>query len=268
MAVYMVERQLPGITPEQLAGAQQTAISTSRRFTSEGKEVRYIRSTFVPREDRCLCLFEAPTRQLVQEVNESAGLPFTRIIEALDLTPVALVLLVLASLVGVACGWNPVAPSSVSVPSGSAPAATAATGGIAMANGLPAASCSNINAAVTATLAPGGTATGTISGDINGPVSAAIHAIDASGGGHGALHVLMEHHYTNTTPFGRIDTSDHAVLAPMDKVDGIYRMNNQLTVVGGEGAYAGASGSIQTHGTVDFATGLIALSLKGRVCVA
>jgi hypothetical protein len=98
MAVYMVERELPGITPEQLAGAQRAAISTSQQFTDEGKQVRYIRSTFVPDEAKCMCLFEAATRQLVREVNESAKLPFTRIVEALDLTPVAAVLFVLGMI--------------------------------------------------------------------------------------------------------------------------------------------------------------------------
>lgn len=262
MAIYMVERQLPGITPEQLAGAQQTAIATSRRFTSEGKEVRYIRSTFVPQEDRCLCLFEAPTRQLVQDVNESARLPFTRIVEALDLTPVVLAMVVLCSLSLAGCGANPVAPSRVNTSSGAITALP-----VLSASSRPAASCSNVDATVAATLGAGGTATGTISGDVNGPVSAAIHAIDASGRGSGALHVQMEHHYTNTSPFGRIDTSDEATLAPMDKAHGIYRMNNRLTIVGGEGSYAGAAGYFHTHGTVDFSSGSIALSLKGRVCV-
>jgi hypothetical protein len=87
MAVYMVERELPGITPEQLARAQRAAIATSRRFTDQGTPVRYIRSTFVPDDSTCMCLFEAPTRQMVREVNDVAKLPFTRIIEALDLTP-------------------------------------------------------------------------------------------------------------------------------------------------------------------------------------
>ena len=87
MAVYMVERDLPGITMDQLAGAQRAAIDTSERFTAAGKPVRYIRSTFVPAEARCLCLFEAPDSASVREVNEAAGLPFRQISEALDLTP-------------------------------------------------------------------------------------------------------------------------------------------------------------------------------------
>lgn len=87
MAVYMVERDLPGITLEQLGGAQKAAIDTSRRMTEDGRPVRYIRSTYVPGEARCMCLFEAPNAQRVREVNEEAQIPFTRIVEALDLTP-------------------------------------------------------------------------------------------------------------------------------------------------------------------------------------
>lgn len=87
MAVYMVERNLAGITMPQLAGAQEAAIATAQRFTADGTSVRYIRSTFVPGEARCMCLFEAKTPDAVRDVNESAGLPFTRIVEAMDLTP-------------------------------------------------------------------------------------------------------------------------------------------------------------------------------------
>ena len=87
MSVYLVDRNLPGITMDQLAAAQKAAIETSQRFSSEGKHVRYIRSTFVPGEDHCMCLFEAADPQLVKEVNEAAQIPFSRISEALDLTP-------------------------------------------------------------------------------------------------------------------------------------------------------------------------------------
>ena len=87
MAVYMVERDLPGITSDGLAGAQKAAIASAQKSTTSGTPVRYIRSTFVPGESRCMCLFEASTPDAVRDVNESAGLPFTRIVEAHDLTP-------------------------------------------------------------------------------------------------------------------------------------------------------------------------------------
>src|SRR5688572_29741835 len=59
MRTYMVERDLKGITMDQLAAAQQRAISTGKEMTSTGKDVRYIRSVFVPGEARCMCLFES-----------------------------------------------------------------------------------------------------------------------------------------------------------------------------------------------------------------
>ncbi len=87
MAVYMVERDLKGITMDQLAAAQRRAIDTSNDFANKGKPVRYIRTTFVPGEERSMCLFEAPDPEMVREVNDEAKIPYVRVIEALDLTP-------------------------------------------------------------------------------------------------------------------------------------------------------------------------------------
>jgi hypothetical protein len=87
MAVYLVERSLPGITMEQLGAAQKAAIDTGKRLTAAGKPVRYIRSTWVPQEAHCMCLFEAPNAELVKQLNDEAKIPYTRVIEAADLTP-------------------------------------------------------------------------------------------------------------------------------------------------------------------------------------
>ena len=87
MPVYMVKRNLPGIQMDQLAAAQKAAIKTSSEFTASGKPVRYIRTTFVPGEAHCMCLFEAANPEIVKQVNEAAQIPFTRVVEALDLTP-------------------------------------------------------------------------------------------------------------------------------------------------------------------------------------
>jgi len=87
MPVYLVERDLPGVTLEQLAAAQKTAIQMGKELTAQGREVRYIRSTFVPGEHRSMCLFEAPNPENVREANERGKIPFTRIVQAEDLTP-------------------------------------------------------------------------------------------------------------------------------------------------------------------------------------
>ena len=87
MAVYIVERDLPGITMDQLAAAQKAAIEKGQEFTANGHDVRYIRSIFVPGDSKCMCLFEAANPEVVKEVNEAAQIPFTQIKEALDLSP-------------------------------------------------------------------------------------------------------------------------------------------------------------------------------------
>ena len=87
MQVYMVERSLPGIPMDQLAAAQQRAISTTKQMSAEGKPVRYVRSTYVPESGKCMCLFEAESAELVKAANEKAKIPFDRVVPALDLTP-------------------------------------------------------------------------------------------------------------------------------------------------------------------------------------
>ena len=87
MQVYMVERSLKGISMDALAAAQKRAIETAQKLSSEGTPVRYIRSTFVPEEGACRCLFSAERSEDVKRLNESAQIPFDRIVPALDLTP-------------------------------------------------------------------------------------------------------------------------------------------------------------------------------------
>lgn len=87
MTVYMVERSLKGISMEQLAGAQQAAIAKAQEITRAGTDVRYIRTTFAPDDGRCMCLFEAGSDAAVKRVNDEAGIPYDRVVTAMDLTP-------------------------------------------------------------------------------------------------------------------------------------------------------------------------------------
>ena len=87
MTVYMVERNLKGISMEDLAGAQKAAIAQAQSMTGEGTEISYIRSTFAPEDGRCMCLFEAASDADVKKLNDDAGLPYERVVNALDLTP-------------------------------------------------------------------------------------------------------------------------------------------------------------------------------------
>ncbi len=87
MSVYMVERNLKGISMEDLAGAQKAAIATAGEMTAKGDKVSYIRSTFAPEDGRCMCLFDGESAEQVARLNDSAGLPYERVVAAMDLTP-------------------------------------------------------------------------------------------------------------------------------------------------------------------------------------
>ena len=87
MSVFMVERNLKGIAMDDLGGAQQSAIAKAGELTAAGTPVRYIRSTFAPDDGRCMCLFEAASEADVRRLNDEAGLPYDRVVAALDLTP-------------------------------------------------------------------------------------------------------------------------------------------------------------------------------------
>lgn len=87
MSVFMVERDLAGISMEDLGGAQKAAISQAQQMSDQGEQVSYIRSTFAPDDGRCMCLFEAEDEALVRKLNDTAGLPYSRVVPAMDLTP-------------------------------------------------------------------------------------------------------------------------------------------------------------------------------------
>lgn len=85
MSKFLVERYLPGVTPEQLSAAAGAAKSTTATMATEGTPVRYLRSTFIPGEDKCYCLFEGPSADAVKTANERAQLPYERIVDAMHI---------------------------------------------------------------------------------------------------------------------------------------------------------------------------------------
>ena len=87
MSVFMVERNLKGISMDDLAGAQKAAIQTAADMREGGEAITYIRSTFAPGDGRCMCLFDGESADQVRRLNDTAGLPYTEVVAALDLTP-------------------------------------------------------------------------------------------------------------------------------------------------------------------------------------
>ena len=71
------------MTPDQLAAAAGSAKRTTATMTQEGTPVQYLRSTFIPGEEKCFCLFEGPSAAVVRTANDRAHLPYERIVAAL-----------------------------------------------------------------------------------------------------------------------------------------------------------------------------------------
>ncbi len=87
MSVYMVDRKPIEMSPAQLDRMQQRAIEMSQRLTEDGRPVQYLRSVYIPSEAHCLSFFEASSAIYVQDVNEAAQIPFTSIVQVIDLAP-------------------------------------------------------------------------------------------------------------------------------------------------------------------------------------
>jgi hypothetical protein len=85
MLTFLLERYWPGATVEQAVTALTRGARLLEEMRSEGKHVRYVHATFVPRDETVFCVVEARSEGEVAELNERAGLSFDRIAEAFPL---------------------------------------------------------------------------------------------------------------------------------------------------------------------------------------
>ncbi|MGN6430907.1 MAG: nickel-binding protein [Gaiellaceae bacterium] len=79
MPTYLVERYLPGRDHAWLEAALA-------RLPKDRRGVAYLGSIYVPEDDSCFCRFEAASAENVRDANEIAGVPFARIVAAMELT--------------------------------------------------------------------------------------------------------------------------------------------------------------------------------------
>lgn len=81
MPSYLIESYASG-SPAVLADARGRA----RRTAELGAGIRYLRTTFIPRDEIVLHFFEAPSLDALDVAGRLAALPFERIVEAVDET--------------------------------------------------------------------------------------------------------------------------------------------------------------------------------------
>ena len=87
MQYFMVERDLSGTSLVDLNGVTAAAIRQAEKMYDAGDRVRYIRSTFISEDGRCLCLFEARDADVVLQLNRAARQPVDRIVAATEILP-------------------------------------------------------------------------------------------------------------------------------------------------------------------------------------
>lgn len=89
MSMFVVERELPGVTPEMLQSAGLRAKTCCSEMTAEGENVRWVRSFFLPADSKTHCYFEAATENAVAEANRRAKIPYLKISQVVEMTPEA-----------------------------------------------------------------------------------------------------------------------------------------------------------------------------------
>lgn len=135
--------------------------------------------------------------------------------------------------------------------------------------------CNNVRGSVVGYFVSNLEIEGTISGDVAGQAFATIQSAEWRKNDKSA-DVALTHRYV--TPEGEIFTSDTGTLKPIaEAIDGYYNwyeFDNRLTVVGGTGAYEGATGSMRASGLVNpyitptgYGPAGVQLTYMGRVCV-
>jgi hypothetical protein len=90
VSTFLVFRNLPGVTRDQYAAAQQALIHAAGGPIVGGPvvgthEIRYLGGFFLPGAGRAICVFDAGSAADVRAVNERAGVPFAEVLEAIEL---------------------------------------------------------------------------------------------------------------------------------------------------------------------------------------
>ena len=82
---FLVDWVLPTTSMSDVRAAQHALEEASRRMVSEGEPVRCLRSTYLPRQQRWICLFAADSAESVRKTHEMAQIPVRHVEEAVEL---------------------------------------------------------------------------------------------------------------------------------------------------------------------------------------
>jgi hypothetical protein len=85
--LFLVEHDLRGLSPAQLASAHEVLEEAVCRAAGRGSPIRYVQRILAFQERRCLCLFQAPGPDTVRSVNDVAQFPLARVIAVTSSVP-------------------------------------------------------------------------------------------------------------------------------------------------------------------------------------
>jgi hypothetical protein len=79
---FLVEVFMPRASAGKLAVAERRAMSATRHRSGADGEVRFVRATYIPEDELCFFVFDAPSRGDAALVAQRAGLEPIRVVEA------------------------------------------------------------------------------------------------------------------------------------------------------------------------------------------
>ena len=82
--VYLVEHYWPGVTDETFADAAERVRTAAEELARAGARIGFMHWTLVPEDENAFCVFSAFSAALVAEAYARAGVPFERIVDALE----------------------------------------------------------------------------------------------------------------------------------------------------------------------------------------
>jgi Nickel responsive protein SCO4226-like len=83
---YLVERYWPGVTGELLLEALGRAQRVIYEMSLEEVHIREVSCILIPSEEVVFSVYEGPSAHAVRQLNERAGIPVSRIVEAMSVT--------------------------------------------------------------------------------------------------------------------------------------------------------------------------------------
>ena len=84
MPTYLLERYWPGVTSELLLEALNRGRRVMEQMRTEGTFVRNITSILIPAEEVVFSVYDGPSAAAVRQLNDRAGIPVSRIVEAIS----------------------------------------------------------------------------------------------------------------------------------------------------------------------------------------